>query len=110
MKVDVFERDKAVAQSGSYTSGAINVRNTKGYFSLLIETSGSGVIDLGFKVCDDADGTFVAPSSGSSIATGHAAGSDVYTFTVPVCEQLKITVDEDGTGTATLVRCVLMYR
>lgn len=110
MKVDLFEKDEAISQAGTTTSDPVRVVQAEGYFSLLIQTSGAGTLKIEYECSDTQSGTFITPSSAGDIASAHAAGDDIYTFTPPVCEWLRIKITENNVGTVTLAKCTLMFR
>ena len=109
MRHDVFI-DTTLAAGGSVTSGAIDLRGKRGYFTLLLKTTGSGVVDVTYTCSDREDSDYVSPSSGATLISSHSAGGTAYSIDIVTSEFVKFKVTENGTGGVTIDKLVLMMR
>lgn len=96
-KIEIYElfAAEALLASGTSTSGAVNLHQRSGYFSIFFTITGTGAAKFEYLISHD-NVTFVEPASASDIATGKTAGSDAVSFAPVLAPYIKIRVTETG--------------
>lgn len=97
----IFDAEE-IAASESYTSSAIDLTHTKGYFSIQYEITGDGTLTISYLLSNDGT-NFMLPSTGSNIGTSltktsgpGSGGKDIIAFTPVLANFIKFKATETG--------------
>lgn len=103
----------AVSAGGSATSGAVDISNARGYFSIQYAVTGDGTLKLTYQLSNDAI-TWITPSSATEIATGltktsgpGSNGKDIVTFSPEMAKYIQIVATETGGANSATITAMM---
>jgi len=101
----------AITQSGSITSGLIDLRKIRvvGHFSLHMINTG-GTVTVTVLVCSTKNGTYIVPDTPITIISAGAAGSHFASFNPPLTPFIKLLFTETGVDAVTDMKAWLNYQ
>ena len=102
-----------VSAGGSATSGAVDISNARGYFSIQYAVTGDGTLKLSYQLSNDAI-TWITPSSAADIATGitktsgpNSDGKDLVSFSPEMAKYIQIVATETGGANSATITAMM---